>query len=373
MTTTTRRQLLSGTAAAAALSSAPARAQTPARKVDEISVPTDGKYAMVPLRSEVLRVAAVQSAVKAVDHVNPKPGLKANMERMLNGVDAANGFTGPKDLVCFHEFPLTGWSPWTREQALKVALEIPGEETEILGRKAKQHNCYIAFGTFAKDRDWPGHLLSLTVLIAPDGKVVGRHWKPYCLRDLRPNWDLYTTGIYEVLPRYVEMYGWDEVVPVTRTDIGNITLSSSPLAIDMARALAMKGAELFIRTASGGFPLEDNAAISLYNRVYTVIVNNSVSPGNPGFLEYSGAGNTTIYAPGGRVLAAAKSIVEELVEAPVPLGDHRKRHRIPEVPMEMLLPVFQKYVSRYAPGINLGYQPKDFADAARYYATQRRW
>ena len=322
-----RRAVLAGTAAAAAaVVSVPARAaDAPAKAANNIAVPTDGKYATVPLRSDMIRVAAIQSPVKAVDAANPKPGIKANLDRMLNEIDAANGFTGPKDLVCFHEFPITGWSPWTREQALKVAIELPGEESEIIGKKAKQYNCYIAFGTFAKDKAWPGHLLSLTSLIGPDGKLVAKHWKPYCLRDLRPGWDLYTTSIYDTLDKYVEMYGWDEVVPVARTDIGNISLSSSPLAIDMARALAMKGTELFIRTATGGFPEADNLAISLFNSAYTVIVNNSLSPGNPGFIEYSGAGNTAIYGPGGRDLAKAKSMAEELIETGIPMGDFRKR------------------------------------------------
>jgi predicted amidohydrolase len=372
MTETSRRTLLAGTAAAAAAAVGPSAAAE--SKSADVTVAVDGKYPVVPLRSEAIRVCAVQSPQKSVDAANPKPGLKANLARMLNELDAANGYFGTKDLVCFHEFPLTGWAPWSRADNLKVAIDVPGEETEALGKKAKQYNCYIAFGTFARDKDWPGHVLSLTVLIGPGGNVVARHWKPYCMRDLRPGYDLFTTGVYEVLPRYIEMYGADEVLQVARTDIGNLSLSSSPTAVDVNRALAIKGTEIFIRTSTGGFPEADNASISLFNRCYTVIINNAISPGNPGFVEYAGAGNTAIYAPGGRILASAKSIVEELVDATVPIGDHRKRvARPPEFPIEMVMPVYQKYVPRYPAGMNVAYQPADNADAAKYYATKRRW
>ena len=373
MTDTTRRAILAGSAAAAAATIKSAAAQTPAKNND-ITVAVNGKYPMVPLRADTVRVTAVQSPQKAVDATNPKPGIKANLARMINEIDAACGYFGTRDLVCFHEFPLMGWSPWNRADNLKVAIEVPGEECEALGKKAKQYNCYIAFGTFAKDKDWPGHVLSLTVLIGPDGKVAAKHWKPYCMRDLRPGYDLYTTGIYEVLPRYTEMYGADEVLPVARTDIGNLSLSSCPAAVDYNRALALKGVEMFIRTSTGGFPESDNPSISLFNRCYTVIVNNSVSEGNPGFVAYAGGGNTAIFGPGGQPLATAKSMVEELISANVPMGNHRKGvARPPEFPLEMVLPVYNKYVTRYPAGMNLDYIPTDNADANRYYMTKRRW
>ena len=244
MTDTTRRAILAGSAAAAAATIKRAAAQTPAKNND-ITVAVNGKYPMVPLRADTVRVTAVQSPQKAVDATNPKPGIKANLARMINEIDAACGYFGTRDLVCFHEFPLMGWSPWNRADNLKVAIEVPGEECEALGKKAKQYNCYIAFGTFAKDKDWPGHVLSLTVLIGPDGKVAAKHWKPYCMRDLRPGYDLYTTGIYEVLPRYTEMYGADEVLPVARTDIGNLSLSSCPAAVGVVCAGAVVVLVLF--------------------------------------------------------------------------------------------------------------------------------
>ena len=158
-----------------------------------VAVPANGRaYARVPLRSPVITVAAVQSRVRAVDGDNPKPGMRENLKHMLELIDSANGFFGPQDLVCFHEQPIMGWNPWTREEALNVAIEVPGPETERLGKKAKEYGCYITFGTYAKDPDWPGHLLLNGVLIGPDGKIAANHWKTSNVRGGIPGWDMFT-------------------------------------------------------------------------------------------------------------------------------------------------------------------------------------
>ena len=168
-----------------------------------VSVAADGKYERAPLRKDTVRVTAVQSIMRAVrDTANPAREMKANLNHMIDLIDKANGFPGPQDLVCFHEQPIMGWNPWSREEVLRVAIEIPGPETEALGRKAKEYGCYITFGTYAKDPDWPGHLLLNGVLIGPGGNVVANHWKTNNIRGFIPGWDIFTTGIYDVLDRY---------------------------------------------------------------------------------------------------------------------------------------------------------------------------
>jgi predicted amidohydrolase len=377
----TRRDALSAAALGVAGSAwaAPVSAQAAAAPPTPAAAPAiplvarDGKYATVPLKRDVLRVTAVQSRIRAVDARNPKPGLRENVAHMVEFIDDANGFPGPQDLVCFHEQPIMGWNPWTRQEALRVSIEVPGEETETLGRKAKQYGCYVAFATFARDAAWPGHLLSLGVLIGPDGRVAASHWKAHNGRAFRPNWDLYTTSIYDVLDRYTEMYGVDAVLPIARTDIGNLSLTGPPFEPDIYRALALKGMEISLRTSSGGFVTEDPMTTSMFNRLYTVIPNNSISPGNPGFPEAGGVGGTVIYGPGGRVLAKAQSDHEEFVTATIPIAEFRRTHTLPEIPMAMVLPVYEQYLPRYSPGLQDGYIPTDFEDASRYFASKRNW
>jgi predicted amidohydrolase len=356
----------------AAAATEPAEPAGPAERAP--AVHEGGRYTTVPLRRDSLRVTAIQSVIRSPrDMKNPARELKANLDHMLEMVDQANGFPGPQDLVCFHEQPIMGWNPWNLEEALRVAIEVPGPETEALGRKAKQHGCYITFGTYARDRDWPGHLLLNGVLIGPDGSVVANHWKTNNSRGFKPGWDIFTTSIYDVLDRYREMYGEDAVLPIARTDIGNISCSITPGQPDVMRAHAMKGLELRLSSSSGGYSLEDTQMISLYNRLYTVVCNNSISPGHPGFPEFSGSGDTAIFGPNGRIVSRARSFNEEFVTAVIPMGDFRRTRSIPDVPMEMLMPVYSRYVPRNGPNAQSDYVPRDSVDAARHFNTRRNW
>lgn len=355
---------------------APGGAQAQAAaKTGDLSVAVDGKYATVPLRKESLRVTAVQSYLRGVrDTRNPAREMQANLDHMIEMIDWANGFPGPQDLICFHEQPIMGWYPWTREEALRVAIEVPGPETQALGKKAKQYGCYISFGTYARDKDWPGHLLLNGVLIAPDGNVVGNHWKTNNGRGFRPDWDLFTTSIYDVLDRYREMYGEDAVLPISRTDIGNISCSITPGQPDVMRAHAMKGLELRLSSSSGGYNVEEAQIISMQNRLWSVVCNQSISPQQPGFPENSGSGDTTIIGPNGKIIARARSLNEEFVTTTIPLAEFRRTRTLPPgVPMEMLLPVYTKYVPRHGPNLQASYIPNDSVDASRHFTSKRTW
>ena len=371
--TVSRRSALTGAAAlaAGALGGAASRPATAAVDND-ISVAVNGEYETVPLKKDTIRVTAVQSPIRAADASNPKPIMTANLNEMLESIDAANGFPGPQDLICFHEQPIMGWNPWNREEALKVAIEVPGEETEALGKKAKEHGCYVAFGSYVRNKDWPGHLLLNGILIGPDGSIVAEHWKQHNVR-LRPDWTMFTTSAYDVLPRYLEMYGADAVLPVARTDIGNLSLLISPFDPDIHRAISLKGLEIGIRFSSGGFRAEDSRSSSLFNMNYTITVNQSLSRENKGFPEFSGSGGTSIYGPFGREVAMAKSIHEEFIAARIPIADFRKGHRIPDIPMALVMPVYEKYQVPIDPGLQLDYLPDDSYDAARYITSKRNW
>ena len=374
-----RREILAAGSAGAmalALGSGAARAEDAAAGGGgAVGVAADGNYERVPLRKDTLRVTAVQSIMRAVrDTANPAREMKANLDHMLDLIDKANGFGGPQDLVCFHEQPIMGWNPWTREEVLRVAIEIPGPETEALGRKAKEYGCYITFGTYAIDPDWPGHLLLNGVLIGPEGNVVANHWKTNNIRGFIPGWDIFTTGIYDVLDRYREMYGEDAVLQVARTDIGNISCSITPGQPDVIRALAMKGLEIRLSSSSGGYSLTEAQTIARHNRLWSVVCNQSVSPEQPGFPEFSGSGDTAIFDPRGTIAARARSVHEEFVRTTIPLAAFRRSRSIPPgVPIEMLRPVHERYVPRDGPNSQASYQPVDAADASRHFKSIRNW
>ncbi|MDP7418732.1 MAG: nitrilase-related carbon-nitrogen hydrolase, partial [Gammaproteobacteria bacterium] len=227
-------------------------------EVTEPMVREDGTYPTVELRRPMIVASVVQTRVSGVDGTNPGPDIRKNLDYFLECIDIAQGQGMPSDLLLFHEFPITGFSEWTRDQLYDFALEVPGPEIEEVGKKAKQYNCYIVFGTYAKDpENWPGHILHLMVMMGPDGNVVAKHWKQRNVRGMFPGSEQYTSVIYDVYDRFVEMYGIDEVVPVVRTDIGNIAMSAVQFEPELFRCMAFKGAEIMCRVATGGFEFDD--------------------------------------------------------------------------------------------------------------------
>lgn len=379
-----RRRLITGITGLAGLSvldgmsavAAAADKRTQESGNTEVSVSPNGRaYERKPLRSDFVAVAAVQSRIRAVDGQKPGPGIRDNLAHMLELIDKVQFFGGTKDLLCFHEFPLQGWNPWDRKELERLAIEIPGPETEAIAARARKHNCYIQFGAYAVDKDWPGHILSLTSIIGPTGELVARDWKARNIVGVFPGFELVTTTIYNVLDRYIEMYGADAVIPVHRTDIGNLATSSTQMEPELFRAMALKGAEVLLRTASGGFNADDIRMVSAYNRVYSVIVNNAVSPDNPGFLDDAngGAGGSAIHGPRGESLAEADSKFEQEVVARLPLASYRQTHQIPDLHLALYQPVFDRYQPRQAPGLFSRYLPTDLKDAKRFLDEKNSW
>src|SRR5690606_3049760 len=127
--------------------------------------------------------------------------------------------------------------------------------------------------------------INMSVIMGPDGNIVSKQWKARNILGLFGEGALIGTTVYDVLDRYVEMYGWDAVLPVARTDIGNIAMTAVGIEPLLYQCLALKGAEILIMTVTGGSNAESARATARANRIYTVGVGNSVSPDNPGFLE----------------------------------------------------------------------------------------
>lgn len=375
-----RRHFLGSAAGLAALGAvgpallgAPAPAQAALGKgPDALNQRNDGTYASVELAKPAWTLGLVQSRVHSFDAREWKAGTRRNLAHMLELIDKAHYHAKP-DLLQFHEFPLTGWRKWTREEILRFAITIPGAETEAIAQKARQYGTWIVFGAYATDPDWPGHVLSITTIMNDKGEIVDKHWKARNLKGAFPDFELFTTTTYDVLDRYVEMYGRDAVVPVTRTPLGNLCTSSTQREPELFRAMAFKGAEVFLRTASGGFSDLDVAACAMYNGVYSSIVNNSISPDNGPYFDDPGSGGTALYDPTGKVVAEAQSKEETLVLGRVPIAELRARKRQPVVHMDLFGDIYDTYQNAYPPNLWSEYLPTSLEDAARYIRGKSRW
>ena len=372
--THSRRGLLAGTAglAGAALLGGPSRGDAAAAQV---AAARNGSYETVPLRQDFINVSAIQSRVRAVDLKNLKATNRANLEHVLELIDYAQGsaeawggerrWGARQDLICMHEFPLQGFQPWTRSEMNRVAYDLPGPESEAIGERAKRYGCYIAFGCYAREPDWPGHVINMSVIVGPTGEIVSKQWKARNILGFFGEGALIGTTVYDVLDRYVEMYGWDAVLPVARTDIGNLAMTAVGFEPILYQFLALKGVEVLIMTVTGGSNADFAMQAARYNRLYTVGVGNSVSPDNIGFVEAAGAEDegTVIADPRGTALARTTNHHEDIATARIPIADFRKTRRFPEIPAALLLPVLQSYEPRFKPNAFLEALPETYKEA----------
>ncbi|MGI9257960.1 MAG: nitrilase-related carbon-nitrogen hydrolase [Gammaproteobacteria bacterium] len=295
---------------------------------------------MQALEKDVVVVKVVQNGVKNLqDFDSVEEGLAYNLEHMISFVNRACSDGKKPDFLLFNEFPLTGYSSGAREEKLKFTLTIPGAETERLGEVAKECDTYIIFGSYARDDDWPGHILSINTVIGRDGTVVKKFWKTRNVKRLGPDTEIPTTTIESVRDEYRARYGIDEEFPVLQTEFGNIAVSTVQLDPFVFVAFAMRGTEIMFRTSTLFSPT-DVKATALYNRFYSAMSNITFPPDSD-WASYGGG--SLIVDPSGKAMAEDESNNESIIEAEIPIAEFRRNRRIPRYPLEVVAPVYDQY------------------------------
>ena len=246
--------------------------------------------------------------------------IRHNLETIEEAIHAAVSITNinmPVKLIALAEGALTGFTdeifdlPHTLA-ARDLFIDIPGEETEWLGRLAKLYRTYIVVQCKAR---WPeiikDRYFNTLFVIGPDGGVVHKAAKNHVWcreRSCMP---------HDVYDRWVEVFGddIDAFYPVLKTDdIGNIgTICCSdgeyPEAV---RALAFNGAEVVYRPSEampmtgssypgGGSWMVQNRGHAEFNSVYMLCPNAGpvylsprskhpidIAGGNPHIVNYRG-------------------------------------------------------------------------------------
>jgi len=318
-----------------------------------VLVQPDGSYPTVPLAKDVVVVKVLQTTVKSLtDFPTIEEGLDQNLKHMEEMADKACTTGKKPDFLLYHEFPLTGYSSGTREEKLKYTVQIPGPETDRLGKVARDCDTYIVFGTYANDDDWPGHILSINAVINREGKVVKRFWKSRNIKNYSKTTEIPTTTVENVRDRYRAMYGMDEEFPVLQTEFGNIAVSTVQWDPFVFAAFAMKGTEIMFRTATL-FDEIDVTATARMNDFYSTMAN--IAFDIPGY----NAGESVIVNNKGKILAKSPSKTEDdIIEAEIPIAEFRKNRTQPSFALEMSMPVIQQYVQEH-PINHLDIPPED--------------
>ncbi len=198
-------------------------------------------------------------------------------------------------------------SEWPSKKLFRISEPIPGPSTERLSNRAKERSVFIITGFAEADPKLTGTIYNSAIIVGKDGSIVGKHrklhvgslevayWKKGDVNDVKvfPT-PLAKVGLaicYDVLfPEYtrlLDLMGEEVQCELWATSVGYETFSNCyPLA----------------RAMEGG-----------------VFVLSSCLVGKDDLTGFEYAGESQIVDPFGRILAKAKSRVEEVIYADIDL------------------------------------------------------
>ncbi len=188
----------------------------------------------------------------------------------------------------------------------KLAAFAPnGVEYEALGKLAQNLKMFIAGNAYETDTNFPDLYFQSSFVIAPNGNVV--------LRYRRLN-SLYAVTPHDVWSKYLDIYGLDGVFPVAKTEIGNLAAIASEeiLYPEIARAHAMRGAEIFVHSSSEiGSPNATPKMIAKRARAFEnmayIVSANTAGITNTALPLASADGNSMVVDWKGNVIAESNS------------------------------------------------------------------
>ncbi len=273
-------------------------------------------YPAVAIQSNVRMpdVTATESAIRESMHQNlNRAGEMIDWSaRELQRTQATTMLVGlPESFL--HSFPRAGGG--IVKDLLKICIRIPGDETEKLARKAKEHGIYIFGASYEVDDEW-GHDLCFNTafIIDPKGQIILKYRKIHHAPIESK------TSPHDVLDDYVKKYGEESLFPVVETPIGRLgcMICADGWVPETARCLTLNGAELILFPISTFEPVHQDyhtlcRCRALENSAYLISPNlgQTFSRERPEAV----AGNSIIVDFRGRTLIATSSTGEATISA----------------------------------------------------------
>lgn len=295
--------------------------------------PAGGAAAIAPYTAIAMQLAA-QSVEAHADTAAVRAAILAHIARLEGQLRTARIFVEqfagrPARLAVLPEYLFTSYPGRISipDFAARAGFAADGPEYAALGSMAQRLGLFIAGNAYESDAHFPDFYFQTSFLVAPTGDVVLRY---------RRLLSMFAPSPHDVWDRYLDHYGIDGVFPVADTEIGRIAAIASEeiLYPEIARALALRGAELFVHSSSEiGSPLataKDIAkrARAFENMAYCVSANTAGITGTA-MPVMSADGNSQIIAPTGRVLAISGSGETFTAFAEIDITHLRAARRVP--------------------------------------------
>ena len=294
----------------------------------EPTVTAPESYAAVAMQLTARSVEQAESNTAAREQIAQHIG---SLGGPLRGAAAfIEQFAGrPVKLAVLPEYLFTSYP--TRigipEFAARAGFAPDGAEYDRLGELAQKLGLYLAGNAYESDPHFPGFYFQASFVVAPSGDVVLRY---------RRLLSMFAPSPHDVWERYLDRYGIDGVFPVADTEIGRLAAIASEeiLYPEIARVLALRGAEVFVHSSSEiGSPLgtaKDVAkrARAFENMAYVVSANTAGISGMALPLS-SAEGNSQVVDWTGKVVAQSGDGETFTAFATLDLGALRAARRTP--------------------------------------------
>ena len=244
--------------------------------------------------------------IPTVRGIRKRRDIKINLEHLGHLVKAAawlSSLSIPVRLIAFPEGALQAFNDEVLDLdhatfARECAIDIPGEETEALGKIAREYNVFIIAQAKARHPDWKDRFFNVGFILNPRGRVILQHYKVSPLFPVE-----HSVCPHDVYDWWVEKYGrtLQAFWPVVDTEIGRlgIMMANEGSYPENARALALNGAEVVYR-ASYPHPATGNEYFEIQSRARALDNNMYVIAPNMGTYYLFPEETTPIDTFGGR-------------------------------------------------------------------------
>jgi deaminated glutathione amidase len=198
---------------------------------------------IAPFKALALQISC--NAINDVQHDFEQHRLQ-QIERVGKAIQSSKAFIGQDlKLVVLPEYFLTSFPARESiaEWQMKGCVAMQGDEYESLKAVASKLDIYLSGNVYELDNNFTELYFQTSFIISPKGEMI--------LRYRRLN-SMFAATPHDVLDDYLRIYGADSLFPVAKTDIGNLACIASEeiLYPEIARCLAMRGAEIFCHNTS---------------------------------------------------------------------------------------------------------------------------
>ena len=188
----------------------------------------------------------VQAIAQCADVAACRRRIDASLERIAAQVAASKAFIGPHlRLVVLPEYFLTGYPMGETPAAWRSrgCVAVDGPEYERIGVIASANGLFLAGNLYETDGHFPDLYFQTSFIVDDSGEVVLRYRRLISQFGPTP---------YDVLDRYLDIYGEDSLFPVVDCALGRLAAVASEeiLFPEITRALALRGAEVLCHSSS---------------------------------------------------------------------------------------------------------------------------